>query len=145
MTAQNIPPSIIHATAISIKRGALWRGVLISGSSGVGKSDLALRCLARGFNLICDDYCQAWLSDNIVYVSAPQTIKDKIEVRGIGIMHKKSRHFTRIDLIVHCQNTPIERLPEPEVTAVLGVKIPTIRLNPKEASCVDKLLIRLIG
>lgn len=134
---------IVHATTISCLIGDTWHGVLISGPSGVGKSDLALRGLAQGAALISDDYSVLWRSGAHVYAGAPDTIKGRIEVRGVGITALRTRPFSRISLTVHCQNSGIERLPEPEFTDILGLNIPTLRLNPRESSSVAKLLISL--
>jgi serine kinase of HPr protein (carbohydrate metabolism regulator) len=134
---------IVHATSISCLIGDTWQGVLISGPSGVGKSDLALRALSKGCALISDDYSVLWRSGDHLYAGAPDTIKGRIEVRGVGITSLRTRHFSRISLTVHCQNSAVERLPEPEFSDILGLKIPTLRLNPREASSVAKLLISL--
>ena len=44
-----------HAGLIALYDAGGWKGVLIEGASGSGKSDLALRCLGRGFRLVADD------------------------------------------------------------------------------------------
>ena len=134
---------IVHATSLSCLIGEVWHGVLISGPSGVGKSDLALRAMAEGFSLISDDYSVLWTSGANVFACAPDTIQGRIEVRGIGITRQPTRPFTRISLAVQCQNSAVERLPEPEFTSLLGHRIPTLRLNPTESSSVAKLLISL--
>ena len=51
--------------------------------------------------------------------------------------------MTRISLVALAQTDPVDRLPEAELTPILGLDIPTIRLNPREASSVSKLLTRL--
>lgn len=134
---------VIHATSLSLMVGPVWRGVLIMGPSGSGKSDLALRALEKGFALVSDDYSLLWTSGGHLYASAPETIAGRMEVRGLGIMAENARRLTRIDLAVLAQSDPIERLPEHETTTVLGHAIPTIRLNPREASSLSKLLTRL--
>jgi serine kinase of HPr protein (carbohydrate metabolism regulator) len=138
---------IAHASSICIKRGARWYGVLISGASGVGKSDLSLRALHEGFRLVADDYSLLWLSGpegaKRVFARAPDTIAERMEIRGIGIVSHAARRSCAIDLVVHCQNDPIERMPEAEVTPILGHPLPTLRLDPREASAVAKLLTRL--
>ena len=134
---------IAHASTICLPVGKKWRGVLISGPSGVGKSDLTLRALEAGFKLVADDYSLLWTSSERVFARAPDTIAERIEVRGIGILDMPARALSAIDLVVHCQNDPIERVPEAEVTLILGQPLPTLRLNPREASAVAKLLARL--
>lgn len=138
---------IIHATSLSLHIGQAWRGVLIMGPSGSGKSDLALRLIEAagrtGCALVSDDYSVLWTSGGQLYACAPETIEGRMEIRGLGIMAAETRRLTRIHLAVLAQSDPIERMPENELTPILGQAIPTIRLNPREASSVSKLLHRL--
>jgi len=138
---------VIHATCLSLHIRQEWRGVLIMGPSGSGKSDLALRLMETagrtGCALVSDDYSLLWLSGGQLYAGAPETIAGRMEIRGLGIMATEARKLTRIHLAVMVQSDPIERLPENETTVLLGQVIPTIRLNPREASSVSKLLTRL--
>ncbi|MGN6207279.1 HPr kinase/phosphorylase [Asticcacaulis sp.] len=138
---------IIHATSLSLHIGQAWRGVLIMGPSGSGKSDLALRLIETaghtGCALVSDDCSVLWTSGGQLYAGAPETIEGRMEIRGLGIMAAETRKLTRIHLAVLAQSDPIERMPENEITPILGQAIPTIRLNPREASSVSKLLHRL--
>ncbi len=135
---------IVHATTLTLRVGPDWRGVLILGPSGIGKSDLALRAVQQGgCVLIADDYTWLWDSGGHIYASAPDTIAGKMEIRGIGITNEPARKMTRVHLAALAQSDPIERLPENEITPLLGVDVPTIRVNPREASSVTKLVARL--
>ena len=135
---------IVHATTLTLRVGSDWRGALILGPSGIGKSDLALRAVQQaGCVLIADDYTWLWDSGGHIYASAPDTIEGKIEVRGIGITTEPARKMTRIHLAALAQSDPVERLPENEITPFLGIGVPTIRVNPREASSVTKLVARL--
>ena len=136
---------IVHATTLTLRVGADWKGVLILGPSGIGKSDLALRAVQQGCVLVADDYTWLWPSGDHIYAGAPETIEGKIEVRGIGIASEPSRKMTRVHLAALAQTDPVERMPEHEVTPFLGVNVPTIRVNPREASSVTKLISRLRG
>ena len=64
----------IHATAVARHTPAGWRGALIQGPSGVGKSDLALRLIGQGWRLIADDWTHLWASSGALYAAAPTTI-----------------------------------------------------------------------
>lgn len=147
MTAPRMPLTpkaiTVHATTLTLFVRGQWQGVLIMGPSGIGKSDLALRALDDGFQLVSDDYSHLWLSGHHLYARAPDTIAGRIEVRGIGILPRPFRPLSRISLCVHCQNTTPERLPEPEDISFLGKSIPALRLNPLEASTVSKLRMAL--
>ncbi|MGZ3297558.1 MAG: HPr kinase/phosphorylase [Asticcacaulis sp.] len=134
---------IVHATALTLRVGPDWRGVLILGPSGIGKSDLALRAVQAGCVLVSDDYTWLWESGGHIYAGAPETIAGQMEVRGIGITAEPSRAMTRVLLAALAQTDPVERMPENEMTSFLGVNIPTIRVNPREASSVSKLIGRL--
>ena len=75
-------PKRVHASTVAID----GRAVLISGPSGSGKSDLALRLLDRGFTLVSDDQTIVRADGDRLIASAPPTIAGKLEVRGIGIV-----------------------------------------------------------
>ena len=138
---------IVHASAISIYMAHRWYGILISGPSGVGKSDLTLQALKAGFRLIADDYSLLWLSgpqgSKKLYARAPETISERMEIRGLGIINQSARPMSGIDLVVHCQTEAIERMPEPLITPILGQALPTLKINPREASAVAKVLMAL--
>ncbi len=68
--------------------------MLITGPSGSGKSDLALRLLDRGFTLVSDDQTIVKRDGNRLLASAPPTIAGKLEIRGIGIVEMRSRGTT---------------------------------------------------
>src|SRR3954453_658078 len=77
-----ISAETIHASTVA-RDG---RAVLISGPSGSGKSDLALRLLDRGFTLVSDDQTIVRRDGDRLVASAPATIKGKLEIRGVGIV-----------------------------------------------------------
>ena len=128
------PMQPIHATAVARHTPAGWRGVVIQGPSGVGKSDLALRLIGQGWRLTADDWTCLWASDGALYGAAPDTIAGRIEVRGLGVVTAALRPLTRIVLAVQCTHEAIERLPEPAVLTWQGVTIPQLRLDPRPAS-----------
>lgn len=128
---------ILHAGLIAMQRGGLWRGVLIEGPSGSGKSDLALRALDNGFRLVADDRVVVWACDGALYGRAPDTLSAMIEVRGVGICHETPLAFCRIALAVRCGQH--ERMPEPALNDYVGLSIPTISLAPLESSAPAKL------
>lgn len=134
---------VVHATCLSLLVGPQWRGVLILGPSGVGKSDFALRAIEHGWSLVSDDYSCLWSSGGYLYAAPPDTIAGKLEIRGQGIANERIRRLTRIHLCAFAQSDPIERLPEAEVTPILGHEVPTLRLNPREASSLPKLVTKL--
>nr|WP_314527739.1 HPr kinase/phosphatase C-terminal domain-containing protein [uncultured Brevundimonas sp.] len=127
----------IHATTVAVRRSEGWRGVMILGASGAGKSDLALRLIGRGWRLVSDDYTQVWASGGALYARAPAAIAGRIEVRGLGIVSAATRPVVRAALAVACTREPVERLPEPRSRAFCGVDLPLLTLDPRPASAVD--------
>src|SRR3954468_23707618 len=77
---------IVHAGLIARRSGGPWRGVLIEGPSGSGKSDLALRALEAGFRLVADDRVVLWASEGRLFGRAPETLFGLIEVRGLDVI-----------------------------------------------------------
>ena len=66
-------------------------GVLITGESSIGKSELALELLTRGHRLIADDAAEfARLAPDIINGSCPEMLRDFIEVRGLGILNVRA-------------------------------------------------------
>ena len=133
----------IHATSVAWRFADGWRAVLVTGPSGTGKSDLALRLTARGWRLIADDYTHVTADDGALYASPPASIVDRIEVRGVGIVAARTRPVARIALVAECAFVPVERLPEPEFRRFHGLDLPLIRLDPRQASAVEKVAVAL--
>jgi serine kinase of HPr protein (carbohydrate metabolism regulator) len=131
--------STVHATTIAKWRGGFWRGVLLFGSSGSGKSDLALRALQHGWRLISDDYSIVWRSGDGLWTRAPESIAGRIEARGLGVVPETAICFAQAVLAVKCERGAIERLPDAEVVNVDDIAVPCIRLKPFEASALAKL------
>lgn len=62
-------------------------GVLLSGRSGIGKSELALGLINRGHRLVADDSVSFKLEKNYVVGYCPEILQDFLEVRGLGILN----------------------------------------------------------
>src|SRR5688572_8948122 len=82
MSISRVSSETVHVSSVAMD----GRAVLISGPSGSGKSDLALRLLDRGFSLVSDDQTIVRRDGDRLIASAPQTIAGKLEIRGIGIV-----------------------------------------------------------
>lgn len=128
---------ILHAGLISTYLDGGWRGILIEGASGAGKSDLALRMLDQGFRLVADDRVLVWACDGALYGRAPEALANLIEVRGLGICAEPALPFSRIVLAARCE--PAERLPEPVFDAYAGLSLPVVSTHPLEPSAPAKL------
>jgi HPr kinase/phosphorylase len=116
----------------------LEMGVLITGASAIGKSELALELITRGHGLIADDIVEVdRVSPELIEGRCPDVLKDFLEVRGIGILNIRTtfgetavRPRKSLKLIVHLEDLSDEqfkRLDRMSVNAsfqeVLGVKI----------------------
>jgi serine kinase of HPr protein (carbohydrate metabolism regulator) len=129
----------LHATTVAID----GRAVLISGPSGSGKSDLALRLLDRGFALVSDDQTFFRVSDGRLIASAPPTIRGKLEVRGIGIVDVESIADVPVALVVEL-TSDMRRLPDDSrERTVLDVKVPLVSVDAMTASAPSKVAMAL--
>lgn len=139
MSSQGLSSETLHASCI-VKDG---RAVLISGRSGSGKSDLALRLIDRGGSLVSDDYTMVRRVNGRLIGSAPGSIAGKMEIRGIGIVEVPSASEAEICLMVDLDRA-VERMPqENETVMVAGVKLPSVALNGLEASAPVKVEVAL--
>jgi HPr kinase/phosphorylase len=114
----------------------LGMGVLITGDSGVGKSELALELISRGHGLVADDVVEmARIAPTTIEGRCPGMLRDFLEVRGLGLLNIRtifgetaSRRKMKLKLIVHLQKTSsgadAPRLPlDAQTQEVLGVPI----------------------
>ena len=131
---------IRHAGLLALRLGGDWRGVLIEGASGSGKSDLALRALDAGWSLVADDRTLLWICEGRLFGRAPHPLAGLIEARSLGVLSAPARAYARVRLIVRCIATDAaERAPDDEWVSLLGVSLPLIRLVALEASAPAKL------
>jgi serine kinase of HPr protein (carbohydrate metabolism regulator) len=129
----------VHASTVA-RDG---RAVLITGPSGSGKSDLALRLLDRGFTLVSDDQTIVKKDGNRLVASAPPTIAGKLEIRGIGIVDMERTDNIPVTLIVELTGD-IQRLPDDSrQRPILGVMLPLITIDAMTASAPSKVALAL--
>ncbi len=126
-----------HTSVHGVFMDVLGLGVLITGDSGVGKSELALELISRGHGLVADDVVEiARVGPNTLEGRSPELLRDFLEVRGLGILNIRTifgetacRRRMRLKLAAHLErarppspDTP--RLPlEAETQEILGAKI----------------------
>jgi serine kinase of HPr protein (carbohydrate metabolism regulator) len=133
---------IVHAGLLALRLDGRWRGVLVEGSSGCGKSDLALRLLEAGFRLVADDRVLLWTAAGRLFGRAPDALRGLIEVRGQGVLAETALPLAQVSLVARPGDG--ERMPEPETSEILGVGLPLIRLDYLEASAAAKLRRALV-
>ncbi|WP_427339821.1 HPr(Ser) kinase/phosphatase [Caloranaerobacter sp. DY30410] len=116
-------------------------GILITGKSGVGKSETALELIKRGHRLVADDAVEIRkVEENILRGKAPELIKHFLEIRGIGILDIKRlygvgaiRNSKVIDLVVELEywddKKEYDRIGlDEEYTVILDTKVPKITI-----------------
>jgi HPr kinase/phosphorylase len=121
---------------------ALGVGVMITGDSGVGKSELALELITRGSGLVADDITELYrISPETLEGRCPEILRDFLEVRGLGMLNIRTmfgetavRRKKSLKLIVHLYRPPfddlskLERLPTSGYEEILGVKISKVEI-----------------
>lgn len=126
------PRISIHGVLVDV----FGEGVLITGESGIGKSEAALELINRGHRLVTDDVVEIRkVSDDTLVGKAPDITRHFIELRGIGIVDVKSlfgvqsvRETQTIDLVINMEewdkNREYDRLGlKEESTEFLGNKV----------------------
>ncbi len=116
----------------------LGMGVMITGESGVGKSELGLELVSRGHGLVADDVVELYrIAPETLEGRCPPMLRDFLEVRGLGMLNIRTifgetavRRKKNMKLIVHLQKpssadfNALERLPINDVTEnILDVNI----------------------
>ena len=115
-------------------------GVMITGDSGVGKSEAAIELIMRGHRLVADDAVELRRISNQLIGTAPEVIRHYIELRGIGVIDVRQLFGMRaikvesqLDLVVHFEqwdNTKFyDRLGiEDHFTDILDVQVPIVTI-----------------
>jgi len=138
---QFAPTTIIHGGLVDL----YGVGILLTGKSGIGKSEIALDIVERGHRLVADDVVNIQRTSKNVLIGKPEELlQDTIEVRGLGIVNIRKifgaravRVQKRVELMIELlrwdPSDNYERFGlNEEYTNILGVDIPHIRLpiNP---------------
>lgn len=118
-------------------------GILITGDSQIGKSELALELISRGAGLVADDAVELYqVGPETIQGRCPTLLRDFLEVRGIGVLNIKAifgetavRPRKTLRLIVHLERPTeeyfrgLDRLQtKSSTTSIFGVEIPTVML-----------------
>lgn len=135
------PRKTIHGVLVEV----YGEGLLITGDSGIGKSETALELIKRGHRLIADDAVEIKkISNNQLIGESPPLIRHFMEFRGIGVINARYiygvgavKASQRIHLVIKLENwedyKAYDRLGiESESTEILGVEVPsaTIPVRP---------------
>ena len=134
-----------HVTRHGVLLDVYGVGVLLSGKSGVGKSEAALELIKRGHQLVADDVVDICrISDNRLIGTCPEKVRHFMEIRGIGVIDVKALYgigavavSKTIDLIIELEtwdeNRDYDRigLKDDEIE-IMGVSVPhqTMPIRP---------------
>lgn len=131
------PRLTMHGVLVEVS----GEGLLITGDSGVGKSETALELIKRGHRLIADDAVEVRRINRTTLIgTAPELIRYYMELRGIGVIN--ARHIfgmgavkpeSEVDLVVNFElwddGKAYDRLGlETEYTDILGVNVPMVTI-----------------
>lgn len=131
------PTATIHGVLCDVN----GVGMLITGSSGIGKSETALELVKRGHRLIADDAVEIrQTSDFQLHGTAPELIRHLLEIRGVGIINVMTlfgagavRNNKRITLVVRLeawqQDKQYDRLGlDEETTRIIDTDVPLVTI-----------------
>ena len=131
------PQTVLHGSFVDVD----GIGVLITGRSGIGKSEIALDLVERGHRLVADDVVMVTRKgEGILMGAGSDVVKHYMEIRGLGLIDVRSifgirsiRFQKRVEIIVELQEwrTDIEYTRtglDHENISILGVSIPHIKL-----------------
>lgn len=141
LNAKLAPMETVHGVLLDI----YGLGVLITGESGIGKSEAALELVKRGHRLVADDaVIVKKISENRLVGEAPEVIRNMMEMRGVGLINVELMYgisaviqSKSIDLVVHLEfwdkNKDYDRLGmDEDRKEILGVGVPllTVPVHP---------------
>ncbi len=132
----------LQTTVHGVFMDVLGLGVLITGESGLGKSELALELISRGHGLVADDAVElARTAPHVIDGHCPPLLQNLLEVRGLGLLNIRTifgetsvRRKMKLKLIVHLvratAHDKFERLPLQDLTQdVLGLPVRKVMLQ----------------
>jgi HPr kinase/phosphorylase len=132
------PTTTVHGVFMDV----LGLGVLITGESGLGKSELALELISRGHGLVADDAVElSRTAPHAIEGHCPELLRNMLEVRGLGLLNIRTifgeasiRRKMKLKLIVHLVRATaqdkFERLPIQDMTQdMLGCPIRKVMLQ----------------
>lgn len=131
------PSTTIHGVLVDV----YGIGMLISGGSGIGKSETALELVKRGHRLVADDAVEIrQTAENVLVGNAPELIRNLLEIRGIGIINVMTlfgagavRRDMKINVVVQLetwqQDKQYDRLGlDEETTKIINTVLPLVTI-----------------
>jgi len=130
----------LHASCVALE----GRGVLLSGPSGSGKSDLALRLIDAGAVLVGDDQLLVERTAEGLIARPARALEGLLEVRGWGLVRLPHEAACRLCLAVELEaRERIPRLPEAHGWPLLGLELAHLRVDPRTPSAAAVVRVAL--
>ncbi|MGB0499414.1 MAG: HPr kinase/phosphorylase [Rubricella sp.] len=128
----------VHASAVALND----RAALILGTSGSGKSALALDLMAAGCRLVADDRVVLSRRGDALVAEAPETLLGLMEWRGVGLLRCAEPALgAKVCIAVDLDTVPSGRLPDPSSHEVEGIAVPVIAARGVKALASGILLV----
>jgi HPr kinase/phosphorylase len=128
---------VLHAVLMDV----LGLGILITGESGIGKSECALDLIVRGHRLVADDTVEVRRRQETILIgTCPELTRHHMELRGLGVINVKelfgiasTRSSKRVELVVQLERWDPARVYErlgldDDFHEILGLRVPMIRM-----------------
>lgn len=131
---------LLHASCAALEGEA----VLLLAPPGGGKSDLLLRLMGRGWDLVADDQLVLSPVEGGLQASPPPALAGRMEVFGLGLVEGLRWRAARLRLAVRLvAREQVARLPAPQRWEALGVSLPLLETNGAAVSAPDVLACAL--
>ena len=148
LTASLVSSLNVHLAPTVTRHGVLvevyGEGILLTGDSGVGKSETAIELMKRGHRLIADDAVEIRkVSSKMLIGSSPENIRHFVELRGIGIINARRifgmgsvKVSEKIDMVITLENWDKAKVYDRmgidnEYTEILDVEVPCLTIPVK--------------
>jgi HPr kinase/phosphorylase len=135
------PADNIHGVLMNV----FGKGVLITGESGMGKSEIALELIRKGHILVADDRVDVVRIHNTIFGQAPELLRGMLEIRGIGIIDVTSMfgaaamlERTKVDFVVDLQKWDDKKeydrlgIDDDGIITILEMNVPRLIFPVKE-------------
>ena len=148
----SVPSSNLNASVHGTLVNVAGVGVLITGESGTGKSEIALKLVSNGHQLVADDVVEIVRSGNSVIGSAPPALNGILEIRGLGLIDVRALfgessviEQSRVDIFIELGNSADAVISIHSHVELLGIKIRRFVSNPNSGRDLTLLVKTAVG